>query len=140
MVILKSIKQYQANSNNNILDASPHMLISIIYQHIIGNLAATKGAIERKSIEEKGKHINKVIGLIGELTNSLNMEDGGDISTNLASLYDYSLRKLIEVHTGGNVEILNEISLIFIDLKSGWDSISEQQYLNSSQKSVAASI
>lgn len=140
MAILKSIKQYQTNSINNILDASPHTLISIIYQHIIGNLAATKGAIERNSIEEKGKHINKVIGLIGELTNSLNMEEGGDISANLASLYDYSLRKLIDVHTEGNLDTLNEISLIFIDLKSGWDNIPEQQQTNSSQQSIAAGI
>ncbi len=140
MATLKSIKQYQTNSINNILEASPHTLISIIYQHIIGNLAAAKGAIERGSIEEKGKHINKVIGLIGELTNSLNMEEGGDISTNLVSLYDYSLRKLIEAHSDGNLDTLNEISLIFIDLKSGWDNIPVQQQINSSQQSVAAGI
>jgi len=140
MIIRKSIKQYQANSVNNILDADPHSLISIIYQHIIGNLAATKGAIERGTVEEKGNHINKIIGLIGELTDSLNMEDGGEISNNLASLYDYSLRKLINVHTNGNTEILNEISVIFIDLKSGWDSISQQQRENIPQQAIAAAI
>jgi len=140
MVIRKSIKQYQVNSINNILDADPHTLISLIYQHIIGNLAGAKGAIERDAIEEKGKCINKVVGLIGELTNSLDMEQGGEISTNLAALYDYSLRKVIEAHTNGHLEILNEISLIFIDLKSGWDSIPQQHQTNNSQQVAIAGI
>jgi len=123
MAIRKSIQQYQVNSVNNILDADPHTLITIIYQHVLGNLAAAKGAIVRQDIEEKNKCINTTIGLIGELLNSLNMENGGEISKNLAGLYHYSLQKINEAHYSNQVDFLNEISMIFIDIKSGWDSI-----------------
>ena len=43
-------------------------------QHVIGNAAADKGAIERKDFENKNRMLKKVIGLIGELKNSLDME------------------------------------------------------------------
>ena len=55
MAIRRSIQQYQINSVNNILDADPHTLISIIYQHILGSLAAAKGAIQRNDITEQCK-------------------------------------------------------------------------------------
>ncbi|MFT5755344.1 MAG: flagellar protein FliS [Alteromonadaceae bacterium] len=140
MAIRRSIQQYQINSVNNILDADPHTLISIIYQHILGSLAAAKGSIQRDEIEEKGKNINKAIALIGELIDSLNMEQGGDISNNLAALYDYSVRKLVDANAEANCDLLNEISLIFIDIKAGWDSIPKQQQIKPDAQATIAGI
>ena len=140
MAIRRSIQQYQVNSVNNILDADPHTLISIIYQHILGSLAAAKGAIQRNDIEEKGKQINKTIALIGELVDSLNMEQGGEISQNLAALYDYSVRKLVEANAEAKCELLNEVSLIFIDIKAGWDSIPQQQQIKPEAQAAIAGI
>ncbi len=70
----RSIKQYQNTNLAHVEQADPHTLISLVMQHILGNLAAAKGAIERKEIENKNKMLTKVIGLIGELQNSLDME------------------------------------------------------------------
>ncbi len=44
---------------NNIEQADPHALISLIMQHILGNLAAAKGAIDRKDIESKNKMLTE---------------------------------------------------------------------------------
>jgi len=140
MAIRRSIQQYQINSVNNILDADPHTLISIIYQHILGSLAAAKGAIQRNDIEEKGKQINKAIALIGELVDSLDMKQGGEISQNLAALYDYSVRKLVDANAEASCELLNEISLIFIDIKAGWDSIPQQQQIKPEVQAAIAGI
>ena len=128
MAIRRSIQQYQINSVNNILDADPHTLITIIYQHILGSLAAAKGAI------------NKAIALIGELVDSLDMQQGGEISQNLAALYDYSVRRLVEANAGARCELLNEVSLIFIDIKAGWDSIPQQQQLKPEAQAAIAGI
>ena len=130
-----SIKQYRITSINNILDSDPHTLISLIFQHIISNIAISKGAIVNNQIEMKGKHINKIIGLIGELLNSLDIEKGGEVARNLAALYDYSIRQLIESHTNNKPDLLDEIKMIFINIKEGWDNI--PQHLRVKTNSVA---
>jgi len=97
----------------------------------------TKGAITHNEIENKGKNINKAIALIGELVDSLDMEQGGEVARNLAALYDYSIQQLIEVHTNNKLELLDEISLIFINIKEGWDNIPPHQRVEAKATAVA---
>jgi flagellar secretion chaperone FliS len=118
-----SIQQYRQASVSNIDDADPHTLISIVLQHILGNIAATKGAIERKDVESKAKSLNKALALIGELQGSLDVEQGGEMAQNLAALYDYSIRTLTEANLQNSQEKLDEVAKIFINIKEGWDGI-----------------
>ncbi len=127
----RSIKQYQNTSLAHVEQADPHTLISLVMQHILGNLAAAKGAIERKEIENKNKMLSKVIGLIGELQNSLDMEQGGEISTNLYALYGYMISQVTQANIKNNVEPLTEVAALIAEIKSGWDGIPQdirQQY------------
>lgn len=126
-----SIRQYQNNNMAYIEQADPHTLISLIMQHILGNLAAAKGAVERKEIENKNKMLNKVIGLIGELQNSLDMEKGGDLSANLYNLYDYMIRQVTQANIKNDTAPLTEVISLISEIKSGWDGIPQeirQQY------------
>ena len=127
----RSVQQYQNSTMNNIEQADPHALISLIMQHILGNLAAAKGAIDRKEIESKNKMLTKVIGLIGELQNSLDMEKGGELSTNLYDLYGYMIRQVNQANLKNTTDPLTEVTMLIAEIKSGWDGIPQdirQQY------------
>lgn len=127
----RSVQQYQNSTMNNIEQADPHTLISLIMQHILGNLAAAKGAIDRKEIESKNKMLTKVIGLLGELQNSLDMEKGGELSTNLYDLYGYMIRQVNQANLKNTTEPLTEVTMLIAEIKSGWDGIPQdirQQY------------
>ena len=127
----RSVQQYQNSTMNNIEQADPHALISLIMQHILGNLAAAKGAIDRKEIESKNKMLTKVIGLIGELQNSLDMEKGGELSTNLYDLYGYMIRQVNQANLKNTTVPLTEVIMLIAEIKSGWDGIPQdirQQY------------
>jgi flagellar protein FliS len=113
--------------------ADPHTLISLIMQHILGNLAAAKGAVERKEIENKNKMLSKVIGLIGELQNSLDMDKGGELSENLYGLYGYMISQVTKANIKNDPEPLSEVAGLIAEIKSGWDAIPleiRQQYSN----------
>lgn len=138
MVTRTSIKQYQSNSVSNVHDADPHTLIAIIYQHILGSIAAAKGAIQRKDIETKGKQINKAVALIGELLDALDMKVGGDLAVNLAGLYEYSVRKLIDAHIQNDSALLDEITAIFLDIKEGWDAIPTEKRIKMNINTASA--
>lgn len=126
-----SIRQYQQTNLAQVETADPHTLISLIMQHVLGNLAAAKGAIERNDNETKNKTLNKVVGLISELQNSLDMEKGGEISNNLYNLYAYMIRQVNQANLKRTTDELTEVSTLMAEIKSGWDGIPQdirQQY------------
>jgi flagellar protein FliS len=67
------------------------------------------GAIQRNDIAERGRTISESIRIIDNLRASLDFENGGTISTSLASLYDYMERRLVEANAQSNVQILEEV-------------------------------
>ena len=118
-----SIKKYQNNYAENVVDADPHQLISIIFKHTLINVAVAKGAISRNEIENKSNAITKGIALVGELQDSLDMEQGGEISENLYHLYDYIIRCLFEANKDNNTDKLDEVTNLISEVKEGWDAI-----------------
>lgn len=118
-----SIKKYRNANADNVADADPHQLISIIFKHILANVAIASGAITRNEIENKGKCITKAIALVGELQDSLDMEKGGEISINLFELYDYIVRCLLQANLNNDSEKLDEVKKLITEIKEGWDAI-----------------
>ena len=118
-----SIKKYRNANADNVADADPHQLISIIFKHILANIAIASGAITRKEIENKGKCITKAIALVGELQDSLDMDQGGEISSGLFELYDYIIRCLLQANLDNDCEKLDEVKTLITEIKEGWDAI-----------------
>ncbi len=118
-----SIKKYRNANADNVADADPHQLISIIFKHILANIAIASGAIDRNEIENKGKCLTKAIALVGELQDSLDMEKGGEISSGLFDLYDYIVRCLVQSNLDNDSAKLEEVKGLITEIKEGWDSI-----------------
>ena len=84
-------------------------------------------------IENKNKMLSKVIGLIGELQNSLDMDKGGELSENLYGLYGYMISQVTKANIKNDPEPLSEVAGLIAEIKSGWDAIPleiRQQYSN----------
>jgi len=122
-----SIKKYRNASADNVADANPHQLISIIFKHILANVAIAKGAISRSEIENKNNALNKSLALIGELLDSIDMEQGGEISTTLFDLYQYIITCISEANLNNDINKLEEVSDLITTIKEGWDSIPEDK-------------
>ena len=118
-----SIKKYRNANADNVADADPHQLISIIFKHILANVAIANGAIARNETENKGKCLTKAIALVGELQDSLDMEQGGEISSGLFDLYDYIVRCLVQANLNNDCEKLEEVKALITEIKEGWDAI-----------------
>ena len=118
-----SIKKYRNANADNVADADPHQLISIIFKHILANVAIANGAIARNETENKGKCLTKAIALVGELQDSLDMEQGGEISSGLFDLYDYIVRCLVQANLNNDCEKLEEVKGLITEIKEGWDAI-----------------
>jgi len=118
-----SLKKYQQVNKSTAQEASPYQLVAMLFQKLLDNIATAKGAIAQKNYAKKGSELSNAIAIIGVLEGSLDFEQGGDISNNLASIYLYCSEQLLEASTNNDIEKLNEVAQILIPIKSGWDSI-----------------
>jgi len=120
-------KQYQKmNVQTSLSDASPHQLITMLFDGLISRLAMAKGFIDRKDYEGKSRCLGSAITIIGALQNSLDKEQGGDIAENLDRLYLYMTRRVFAAGVANDISILDEVVSLVKTIKAGWDGIKEE--------------
>jgi flagellar secretion chaperone FliS len=121
---VNKLKQYQKTQNQcGVAGANPHRLVQMLMEGVLEKIANAKGFMSRKDYANKGAQISWAIKIIGGLKESLNHEQGGEISTNLDALYDFMVFKLTEANVENAIEKLDEAALIMVDIKQGWDGI-----------------
>ncbi len=123
-VNLNALKQYQnVDLRATVETASPHKLISMLLDGALGALAKAKGAIERESIEERTKHLNKASEIVVGLKGSLDLEKGGEVAANLDGLYDYMLRRIMSANRSSDTEQIQEVMNLMLEIKQGWSEM-----------------
>lgn len=123
-----SLKKYQQTNKSSAEQASPYQLVALLFQKLLENIATAKGAIQQKDVARKGELISNSISIIAALEGSLDFENGGDVSNNLAELYNFCSRKLLEANTNNDDVLLDEIIQVLLPIKSGWDSIPQEHH------------
>lgn len=113
-------------TQSNVLDASPHRLIQMLFEGALERIAQAKGAMIQHQIAKKGELISKAINIVGGLQGSLNDKEGGALAANLDGLYDYIIRRLVKANFDNDPQILDECGRLLGELKSGWDAIADE--------------
>jgi flagellar secretion chaperone FliS len=111
---------------SRILSAEPMELICLAYQAAISEVREARRHLQEKDIRARSKSITKVHDILSELTTVLDHKRGGQIATNLARLYDYMMRRVIEANFKQIDEPLAEVLGLLTTLKEGWDGIKQQ--------------
>jgi flagellar secretion chaperone FliS len=127
--------QYRTvRSHGLVTDASPARLVQIMFEHILSELAAAQGCMERiknnmplSEVVAKGKSLGKAIRLINQLNATLDMERGRQIAENLRALYLYMLERLTLANVTNDAQIVAEAASLVRKVKSGWDKIVADQ-------------
>ena len=120
-----AIKAYaKVGVESNVLGASPHRLISLLFEGALSEIARAKKGILRNEIAAKGGAISRAISIIGEgLNASLDKKAGGELAQNLSALYDYMALRLVNANLTNDLAILDEVARLLTELKTGWDGI-----------------
>jgi flagellar protein FliS len=108
--------------------ASPHRLISMLFEGAITAIGNAVRHTEAGEIEARGRALSKAIAIVENgLRASLNKEAGGSIAESLDALYQYMSRRLLESNAAADVKRMEEVSGLLRDLKQSWDAIGESQ-------------
>lgn len=120
----KGAKEYsQVSLQTEVMEADPHKLIQLLLEGALTRLAMAKNSMEQKDIEGRNEKIGRAIDIICALQESLDHEQGGEISTNLERLYDYMTRRLFDANRLNDVDMVNEVMGLLLEVKSGWEGI-----------------
>lgn len=123
----RELNQYrQAGPIAEIAVADPHRLTQMLFEGALERIAVARGAIAQGNLALKAKKITQAIDIVGELRNSLNLEEGGELAANLDALYDYMLRRLVVANAQNDSQALEEVASLLREIKAGWDAIPEQ--------------
>ncbi|MEY4083819.1 MAG: Flagellar protein [Pseudomonadota bacterium] len=103
-------------------EASPAELINLVFDRVLDCLRQSVREIESgKSCEQTSQ---RAIELITQgLQAALDFERGGEISKNLAGLYDWSVRQIIMARSKNNAITLGAVIAVMTDLQAGWKSV-----------------
>lgn len=119
-----ALRQYQKiGAQAQTSEASPHRLVQMLMQGGLDRIAQAKGAMERNDIPNKGILIGKAIGIVGGLLEGLDLDNQSDSVGELASLYEYMMKRLTEANAKTDPKILDEVADLLRTVKEGWDAI-----------------
>ncbi len=100
-------------------------LIVLLYEGAITFLEQAKAELQAGNYAEKGEFINKALAIINELDSCLDVENGGEVATNLRRLYQFSIRHLGEANLHRDTQRIQDVIDCLKDLNEGWKAIAQ---------------
>jgi len=117
---MKGIKAYQ---KVQVMTSDGVRLVVMLYEGVVKFNRMAVLAIEDNDIEKRSLYINRSAAIINELCNALDMKRGEEVAINLRDLYIYCLTRLSEANNKNSIEIIDEVTGLFLEVKEGWDSL-----------------
>ena len=109
---------YDTYKNNSVFTATKEELTLMLYDGALKFSNQAMVALEKKDFEKANEMIIKVQNIIQEF--QITLDKKYDISKQLATLYDYLFRRLLEANMKKDTEILNEVRDHIRTLRDTW--------------------
>jgi flagellar protein FliS len=107
--------------------STPLDLVIMLYDGALRFAGEARAAMVRRDIMARGAAISNMLGIVGELQGTLDLERGGSIAASLNGLYLYVSRLLIEASTKQDVAPLDEAVRVLSTLREGWTGAAERE-------------
>ena len=111
---------YQAYQTNAIQTAPPEQLVVMLYDGCLRFLRRAENAAKTGTRPQVTEAIARATAIIMELNATLDMERGGEIASNLRSLYFFLHRHLLEASREGSPEQIRQAIGLVGDLRDAF--------------------
>jgi len=130
---------YKAYQGNQVEGSGPLGLVLLTYEALYKSLAQAKRAIEHGDLAAEGEYVGRALEALVELSSSLNMEEGGEVAKNLASLYIYMTERLSNNMCSDSSQHIEEVMHLVETLREGWQQLArDQKKLMMAEREAAA--
>jgi flagellar protein FliS len=105
---------------------SPLELVVMLYDGALRFLGDARDAAARGDLRARGKAISRVLAIMSELQNTLDVEQGGAVAEQLDNLYTYMVSRLIDVTLTHDVAAIDEVYKLLVPIREAWGQIASQ--------------
>lgn len=129
--------QLQEYRKNAVLGASPLQLVVMLYDGALRFMEAGKAAMTRGELTQQNYNLQRAQRIVLELMATLNMDKGGEVSSNLMALYSFVLEQLVEANLKDSTEPIDNAMRTMSGLRESWSEL-ERQMRNPAEAVIAA--
>lgn len=106
--------------------STPLERVVLLYDGAIRFLTAAAAAHDQGDLRGRATGVSRALAILTELQNTLDMQQGGEISKNLDALYDYVISRLLDSGTKRDRAGIDEALKLLSTLREGWAQIAKQ--------------
>ena len=117
------MKGFAAYKDAAVTTQSKGRLIVLLYEGAIKFMKLAVKELEAGNHEAKGGYLGRAQDIINELNAVLDVDAGGEIATNLRSLYNFMNRRLSEANTTRDPQMIREVITLMEELGQSWKAI-----------------
>jgi flagellar secretion chaperone FliS len=114
----------EAYINQRILSADPVDLVCMLYAGASEAVEMARARLKARDIRGRSSAITKALRILFELAGTLDHQRAPELSRNLAALYDYMQRRLIEANLRQEDPPLAEVLNLIQTLGEAWKGVS----------------
>ena len=103
---MSRIAAYQENA---VTTQSKGHVIVMLYDGAVRFLNQAIEAMEAGDATRKGELVSKAMDILNELDTALDMDAGGEIASNLRSLYAFMRRHILQGHTRNDPQMFRDV-------------------------------
>jgi flagellar protein FliS len=103
--------------------STPVELVVMLYDQALRSGAAARDAIVRRDIPARRAAVSRVMAIVSELQNTLDMERGGAVAQELDRLYDWITSRLLDVTLKQDARPLEEVLRVLETLRDAWSTL-----------------
>jgi flagellar protein FliS len=107
----------------DVLNASPGRLVVIVFDHVLVSLFRARAAAAADKLELRLEGLTKARAGIMELLTTLDVQKGGQIGTNLRSLYGFLYTQLMDEARNPDPTRLGKIMAMVTELRDAFATI-----------------
>jgi flagellar protein FliS len=93
----------------------------MLYRGAIRFAGAGAEAIEAKDLQAAHNALIRAQAIVSELSETLDMDRGGDLAANLLAIYQYLNRRLVEANLRKDATIAREVEQLLRELLPAWE-------------------
>lgn len=114
---------HEAYLESRVLSASPLELVRMLYRLAMERLREAKAHQAAGDVVARSKCLTGASEALAELTASLDMSAGGELSARLAALYHYMQSRLLEANFRQDMALVDEVIGLLSTLLEAWQQI-----------------
>jgi len=110
----------------DVLEASPHRLVSMLFDGLIESMNQAIVAIQQRDIAVKGRSLLRAVRIVDEGLKSALNPDSGELAQDLRDLYTYVTMRLTQANLHNDIAAIEECKKLLQPIREAWTLIGAQ--------------